>query len=343
MSLGKKIGFIGAGQMAEALARGFAARGIAAPGDMWATDPVAARRAVFADFGATAVESNVEVRVPPATSRLDRPMAPSVLLLALQVGRGRAASWAGGPGRFWVGKAAGANAHRFDQANPHSRHPSHPIPSPQVAQNVDILFIAVKPQYVETVLAEVQPYLSPSTVIVSIAAGVPLATLGRAAGRDARLVRVMPNTPCLVGETAAAMCLGGAADEGDAEAVRALFSAVGVVHRVEERLLSAVTGLSGSGPAYGFLAVEALADGGVRAGLPRDIATQLAAQTLLGAARMVLETGKHPGALKDMVTSPAGTTIAGVAALERAGLRSAFIEAVAAASARAEELAAAGS
>jgi len=170
---------------------------------------------------------------------------------------------------------------------------------------------------------------------------VPLAALAAAAGSTTRLVRVMPNTPCLVGETAAAMCLGGAADEGDAELVRALFAAVGVVHRVDERLLSAVTGLSGSGPAYGFLAIEALADGGVRAGLPRDIATQLAAQTLLGAARMVLETGKHPGALKDMVTSPAGTTIAGVAALERGGFRAALMEAVGAATARAEELSAA--
>ena len=190
----------------------------------------------------------------------------------------------------------------------------------------------------DTVLREVAPYLSPATVVVSIAAGIPLAALAAAAGAGARLVRVMPNTPCLVGETAAAMCLGGAADEGDADTVRTLFAAVGVVHRVDERLLSAVTGLSGSGPAYGFLAIEALADGGVRAGLPRDIATQLAAQTLLGAARMVLETGKHPGALKDMVTSPAGTTIAGVAALERGGLRAAFMEAVAAATARAEEL-----
>lgn len=191
----------------------------------------------------------------------------------------------------------------------------------------------------DTVLREVAPYLGGQSVIVSIAAGVPVAALAAAAGAGTRIVRVMPNTPCLVGETAAAMCLGGAADEGDAEAVRALFAAVGIVHRVDERLLSAVTGLSGSGPAYGFLAIEALADGGVRAGLPRDIATQLAAQTLLGAARMVLETGKHPGALKDMVTSPAGTTIAGVAALERAGVRSAFIEAVAAATARADELA----
>ena len=193
----------------------------------------------------------------------------------------------------------------------------------------------------DTVLREVAPYLRPETVVVSIAAGVPLAALAAAAGPAARLVRVMPNTPCLVGETAAAMCLGGAADEGDAELVRALFAAVGVVHRVDERLLSAVTGLSGSGPAYGFLAVEALADGGVRAGLPRDIATQLAAQTLLGAARMVLETGKHPGALKDMVTSPAGTTIAGVAALERGGFRAALMEAVKAATERAEELSAA--
>lgn len=185
------------------------------------------------------------------------------------------------------------------------------------------------------------PYLRPETVVVSIAAGVPLAALASAAGATTRLVRVMPNTPCLVGETAAAMCLGGSADEGDAELVRALFAAVGVVHRVDERLLSAVTGLSGSGPAYGFLAVEALADGGVRAGLPRDIATQLAAQTLLGAARMVLETGKHPGALKDMVTSPGGTTIAGVAALERGGFRAALMEAVGAATQRAEELSAA--
>ena len=213
-----------------------------------------------------------------------------------------------------------------------------PLPHSQVAQNADVIFIAVKPQYVDTVLREVAPYLRADSVVVSIAAGIPLAALAAAAGPTTRLVRVMPNTPCLVGETAAAMCLGGAADEGDADTVRALFSAVGVVHRVDERLLSAVTGLSGSGPAYGFLAIEALADGGVRAGLPRDIATQLAAQTLLGAARMVLETGKHPGALKDMVTSPAGTTIAGVAALERGGLRAAFMEAVACATARAEEL-----
>lgn len=160
-----------------------------------------------------------------------------------------------------------------------------------------------------------------------------------AAGPTARLVRVMPNTPCLVGESAAAMCVGGAADANDADNVRTLLSAVGVVHAVDEKLLSAVTGLSGSGPAYVFLIIEALADGGVRAGLPRDVSQALAAQTVLGGARMVLDTGRHPGALKDMVTSPAGTTIAGVHALERGGVRAALIDAVMAATARADELA----
>lgn len=219
--------------------------------------------------------------------------------------------------------------------------PTAPSPhTPQVVQDADIIFIAVKPQYAATVLKEVRSVLAPTTVIVSIAAGVTVAAVLDAAGPSTRAVRVMPNTPCLVGETAAAMCLGGAADSGDADAVRALFSAVGVIHTVDERLLSAVTGLSGSGPAYIFLMIEALADGGVRAGLPRDVAQALAAQTTLGAARMVLDTGKHPGALKDMVTSPAGTTIAGVHELEKAGARAAFINAVVAAAARADELAA---
>ena len=120
----------------------------------------------------------------------------------------------------------------------------------------------------------------------------------------------MPNTPCLVGEVASAMCLGGRATEEDSKTVKTLFSAVGFCAVVDEKLLSAVTGLSGSGPAYIFLMIEAMADGGVRAGLPRDIAQQLAAQTVLGSAKMVLETGKHPGQLKDMVTSPAGMVMA---------------------------------
>lgn len=159
-----------------------------------------------------------------------------------------------------------------------------------------------------------------------------------AAGSSVRLIRVMPNTPCLVGETASAMCLGGTADENDAAVVKQLFDAVGKIHIVDEKLFSAVTGLSGSGPAYIFLMIEALADGGVKAGLPRDISQQLAAQTVLGSAKMVLETGKHPGVLKDMVTSPAGTTIAGVHELEKAGIRAAFMNAVTGAAARSEEL-----
>ncbi len=202
--------------------------------------------------------------------------------------------------------------------------------------------MAVKPQYVALVLREARPHLRPSTVVVSIAAGVTLATLKEAAGAEARLVRVMPNTPCLVGETAAAMCLGGAADDADADLVQTLFAAVGTIYRVDEKLLSAVTGLSGSGPAYVFVMIEALADGGVRAGLPRDVAQALAAQTVLGSAKMVLETGKHPGALKDMVCSPGGTTIAAVHELERAGVRAAFINAVQAATARADEMAGSG-
>jgi pyrroline-5-carboxylate reductase len=148
----------------------------------------------------------------------------------------------------------------------------------------------------------------------------------------------MPNTPCLVGETAAAYCLGPGASEEDGELVRRLLGAVGVAIPVEERLLDVVTGLSGSGPAYGYLMIEALADGGVRMGLPRDVALTLAAQTLLGAAKMVLQTHEHPAVLKDRVASPGGTTIAGLQALEDRGLRGALIAAVEAATRRSAEL-----
>lgn len=158
-------------------------------------------------------------------------------------------------------------------------------------------------------------------------------------GSDARLIRVMPNTPCLVGESAAAMCLGGNAEERDAKIVRQLLKSVGIVYEVDEKLIGAVTSLSGSGPAYVFLMIEALSDGGVRAGLPRDMAQQLAAQTVLGAAKMVLETEENPGSLKDKVASPAGTTIAGLHELERAGVRAGFMNAVYAAKQRSDELA----
>lgn len=153
-----------------------------------------------------------------------------------------------------------------------------------------------------------------------------------------RVVRVMPNTPALVCAVAAGVAAGTAARPEDLDTVVSMLGTVGTAMAVEEGKLDAVTGLSGSGPAYGFLAIEALADGGVRAGLSRDVALKLAAQTMLGAAKMVLETGKHPGELKDQVCSPGGTTIAGVHALETNGFRVALIDAVMAASTRATEL-----
>lgn len=267
MSLNKRIGFMGAGQMAEALARGLIDKGVVHASQVCCSDPAAARKELFRSLGATPYDTNLEV-----------------------------------------------------------------------AQHSDVLFVSVKPQYVQQVLTDARSGMKDDTLIISIAAGITVSQLLEAAGANARVCRVMPNTPCLVGETAAAMCLGGKATTDDAEVVVALFSAVGKIYQLEEKLLSAVTGLSGSGPAYVYLMIEALADGGVRAGLPRDVAMGLAAQTVLGSAKMVIETGRHPGALKDMVTSPGGTTIAGVHELEKGGLRAACMNAVVAATQRANEL-----
>lgn len=209
----------------------------------------------------------------------------------------------------------------------------------EVAAASDVLVLAVKPQAMPGVLAELEPVVGAAHLVISIAAGVPMATLAAGLGPKPRLARVMPNTPALVGEGAAGFALGANATADDEALVRRCFTAVGRAFRVPETLLDAVTGLSGSGPAFVYLMIEAMSDGGVRSGLPRDIATVLAAQTVLGAAKMVLETGLHPGVLKDQVTSPGGTTIAGLHALERGGARAAFLDAVDAASRRSCELA----
>jgi len=208
----------------------------------------------------------------------------------------------------------------------------------EVAAACDVLILAVKPQVMPAVLDELKPAITPRHLVISIAAGITLKSLAEGLGAQTRLVRVMPNTPCLVGASASAYSPAPAATAADAELVGKLFGAVGRAFRVAEPLLDAVTGLSGSGPAFVYAFIEALADGGVKCGLPRDVAQALAAQTVLGAAKMVLETGQHPGELKDAVASPGGTTIAGLHAIERAGLRAAAMDAVEAATKRAQEL-----
>jgi pyrroline-5-carboxylate reductase len=265
---GLRIGFLGAGRMATALARGWLAAGLAAPDRVLASDPVPQVREAFAaGHGLRATADNREV----------------------------------------------------------------------VAAS-DVLILAVKPQSMKGLLAEVRPAVGPRHLVVSIAAGITLRQLADGLGADRRLIRVMPNTPCLVGASASGYAAGEAATAEDLALVDRLLNAVGRAYRLPEGLLDAVTGLSGSGPAFVYVMIEALSDGGVRVGLPRDVATALAAQTVLGSAKMVLETGAHPGALKDMVASPGGTTIAGLHALERGGLRAALMDAVEAATKRSAEL-----
>jgi len=197
---------------------------------------------------------------------------------------------------------------------------------------------AVKPQVLQAALGGLKKAVTADHLLVSIVAGAPTRRFTEAFGEKTRIVRVMPNTPALVGEGAAGLCAGGAASAEDLAAARGMLEAVGKAVEVPEALMDAVTGLSGSGPAYVFQFIEALADGGVRMGLPREQAMLLAVQTVLGSARMILETGEHPGKLKDMVASPGGTTIAGLHALERGGLRATVIDAVVAATARSREL-----
>lgn len=206
----------------------------------------------------------------------------------------------------------------------------------EVIKASEVILLCTKPQDSLAALAVFKR--GAGKLLISIAAGVKIADLEKSTPGSVRVIRTMPNTPALVGKGAAAYCLGGRCAEEDALTVAALLGAVGLAVRVPEKLLDAVTGLSGSGPAYVYLMIEALADGGVMAGLPRADALKLAAQTVSGAAEMVLQTGDHPAKLKDMVTSPGGTTIAGLAVLEGGNVRSALIEAVMAATARAAEL-----
>jgi pyrroline-5-carboxylate reductase len=202
----------------------------------------------------------------------------------------------------------------------------------------DIVILSVKPQVMNKLLDEIAPALDQRKLVISIAAGVPIAAIERRVGHGVRIVRTMPNTPALVGAGATALSGGEHATEDDLRQARALFDAIGKTVEVDETLLDAVTGLSGSGPAYIFLVIEALSDAGVKVGLPRATAQELAAQTVLGSAKLLIETGEHPGRLKDQVTSPGGTAIAGLHTLEAGGLRTTLMNAVEAATNRSREL-----
>jgi pyrroline-5-carboxylate reductase len=210
----------------------------------------------------------------------------------------------------------------------------------ELVDQAGVLVLCVKPNDALDALRSLGAGAA-ETLIISIVAGLPLAALQDAAGSAARVVRVMPNTPALIHRGAAAYALGRTATPEDAALTEKLFGAVGVVVRVQEDLLDVVTGLSGSGPAYVYLVIEALSDAGVLMGLPRELSLTLAAQTVAGAAQMVVETGRHPATLRDEVTSPGGTTAAGLEALEAGAVRSAFLSAVRAATERARELGAA--
>jgi pyrroline-5-carboxylate reductase len=206
------------------------------------------------------------------------------------------------------------------------------------ARAAEVVVLAVKPQALDGVLKQIAGAIDRSKLIVSVAAGVPIAAIERRLGAGTRIVRAMPNTPALVGLGATALARGENATDADLALATALFDSVGLTTVLEESQLDAVTGLSGSGPAYIFLIIEALSDAGVKVGLSRHVALKLAAQTVLGSAKLLIETGQHPGQLKDQVTSPGGTAIAGLHTLEAGGLRTTLMDAVEAATRRAKEL-----
>lgn len=267
MSLGKKLGFIGAGNMAEAMMRGLLRSGLVTPSDLWASD---------------------------------------------------------------------VNTERLAQLR--ETHGLHTGTNLEVARAADVVVLAVKPQIMDRVLREIAPEIGRERVVISIAAGVPVEAIERRLHPPTRIIRSMPNTPALVSQGATALAPGPHATEEDLELAVRIFRSVGQTVVVDESQLDAVTGLSGSGPAYVFLVIEALADAGVKVGLSRKDAMTLATQTVLGSAHLLKETGLHPGVLKDQVTSPGGTTIAGLHTLEAGGLRTTLIDAVEAATRRAQEL-----
>lgn len=199
----------------------------------------------------------------------------------------------------------------------------------ELADNVKFIVLAVKPQFYSQVLKDIENIVNKDKVVISIAPGISIDSLKESLGFDTRIVRAMPNTPALLGEGMTGLCYDATLfDDEEKDVIGKLFSSFGKYKLVEERLMSAVTCVSGSSPAYVYMFIEALADGAVKHGMPRDAAYEMAAQTVLGAAKMVLETNDHPGKLKDQVCSPGGTTIAGVAALEEYGFRNSIIKAV---------------
>ncbi|MFZ2950960.1 MAG: pyrroline-5-carboxylate reductase [Desulfuromonadaceae bacterium] len=209
----------------------------------------------------------------------------------------------------------------------------------EAAEWGEVVILAIKPQQAEGALDLLERVITPDQVLISIMAGIPTSKIEARLAPGCRVIRAMPNTPALIGAGATAVCPGRKASSDDLDLARRIFALTGIAVSVEEKLMDAVTGLSGSGPAYVFTFIEALSDAGVKNGLPRDVSTQLAAQTVLGTARMVVETGEHPTLLKEKVTSPGGTTIAALHVLENGGFRGVVMNAVDAASNRSKELA----
>lgn len=210
--------------------------------------------------------------------------------------------------------------------------------NPDVAERADVLILAVKPQVIGSVIEEIAPYVSSDTIVISIAPGKSISWITEKFGRQVRLIRCMPNTPALVGEGMTGFCVSGNVTEEDKEKAKSILEAFSRAEEVPEELMAAVTSVSGSSPAYVFILIEAMADQAVADGMPRAQAYEFAAQAVLGSAKMVLETGRHPGELKDMVCSPAGTTIDAVKILEKNGFRAAVEEAMAACTEKAGKL-----